>query len=65
MRVDADLARKLETAEGRISKLRADAMKNVEQIALDTAEAMTARLGVKASKADLKKAVKAALEKRA
>ena len=27
MRVDADLARKLETAEGRISKLRADAMK--------------------------------------
>ena len=65
MRVDADLARKLETAEGRISKLRADAMKNVEQIAVDTAEAMTARLGVKASKADLKKAVKAALEKRA
>ena len=65
MRVDADLARKLETAEGRISKLRAYAMKNVEQIAVDTAEAMTARLGVKASKADLKKAVKAALEKRA
>lgn len=65
MRIDADLARKLETAEGRISKLRADAMKNVEQIAVDTAEAMTARLGVKASKADLKKAVKAALEKRA
>ena len=65
MRVDADLARKLETAEGRISKLRADAMKNVEHIAVYTAEAMTARLGVKASKADLKKAVKAALEKRA
>lgn len=65
MRVDADLARRLETAEGRISKLRADAMKNVEQIAVDTAEAMTARLGVKASKADLKKAVRAALEKRA
>ncbi len=64
-RVDADLARKLETAEGRISKLRADAMKNVEQIAIDAAEAMTARLGVKASKGDLKKAVSAALEKRA
>lgn len=64
-RVDADLARKLETAEGRIAKLRADAMKNVEQIAIDAAEAMTARLGVKASKADLKKAVSAALEKRA
>jgi F-type H+-transporting ATPase subunit b len=64
-RVDADLTRKLETAEARISKLRADAMKNVEQIAIDTAEAMTARLGVKASKGDLKKAVTAALEKRA
>jgi F-type H+-transporting ATPase subunit b len=64
-RVDADLTRKLETAESRISKLRADAMKNVEQIAIDTAEAMTARLGVKASKADVKKAVTAALEKRA
>ncbi len=64
-RVDADLARKLETAEGRIAKLRADAMQNVEQIAVDTAEAMISRLGVKASKADLKKAVTTALEKRA
>jgi F-type H+-transporting ATPase subunit b len=64
-RVDADLARKLETAEGRISKLRADAMQNVEQIAVDTAEAMISRFGVKASKADLKKAVTTALEKRA
>jgi len=64
-RVDADLARKLETAEGRISKLRADAMKNVEQIAIEAAEAMTARLGVKASKAEVKRAVTAALEKRA
>lgn len=61
-RVDADLAKKLEAADARISKLRADAMKNVEQIAVDTAESMTARLGVKASKADLKKAVSAALE---
>ncbi|MEX1251465.1 MAG: hypothetical protein WEA77_09755 [Hyphomonas sp.] len=64
-RVDADLARKLEAAEGRISKLRADAMKNVEQIAIEAAEAMTARLGVKASKAEVKRAVTAALEKRA
>ena len=64
-RVDADLARKLETAEGRIAKLRADAMQNVEQIAVDTAEAMISRFGVKASKADLKKAVTTALEKRA
>lgn len=61
-RVDADLARKLETAEARISKLRTDAMSNVEQIAIEAAEAMTARLGVKASRADLKKAVSAALE---
>ncbi|WP_291202422.1 hypothetical protein [Hyphomonas sp.] len=64
-RVDADLARKLETAEGRIAKLRADAMQNVEQIAIDTADAMISRFGVKASKADLKKAVTTALEKRA
>ncbi|MFN4023614.1 MAG: hypothetical protein ACK4MQ_02175 [Hyphomonas sp.] len=61
-RVDADLAKKLDIADARISKLRADAMKNVEQIAVDAAEAMTGRLGVKASKADLKKAVSAALE---
>lgn len=61
-RVDADLAKKLEAADARISKLRAEAMKNVSQIAVDAAEAMTARLGVKASKADLKKAVSAALD---
>lgn len=60
-RVDADLAKKLETADARISKLRADAMSNVEQIAVDTADAMVTRLGVKASPADLKKAVSAAL----
>ena len=64
-RIDADLSRKLEAAEARISKLRADAMKNVEQIAVEAAEAMTARLGAKASKADVKKAVAAALENRA
>ncbi|MBY9067738.1 hypothetical protein K1X12_12570 [Hyphomonas sp. WL0036] len=61
-RVDADLAKKLEAADARIAKLRADAMKNVEQIAVDAAGAMTARLGVKASDADLKKAVSTALE---
>lgn len=61
-RVDADLAKKLEAADARISKLRADAMTNVEQIAVDTADAMVTRLGVKASQADLKKAVSAALE---
>ncbi|MFN4226172.1 MAG: hypothetical protein ACK4HR_07620 [Hyphomonas sp.] len=63
-RVDADLARKLEAAEARISKLRADAMSNVEKIAVEAAQAMTARLGVKAAEADVKKAVAAALEKR-
>lgn len=61
-RVDADLAKKLETADTRISKLRADAMSNVEQIAVDAADAMITRLGVKASPANLKKAVSAALE---
>lgn len=61
-RIDADLAKKLEAADARITKVRTEAMKNVEQIAMDTAEAMTARLGVKASKADLKKAVSAALD---
>lgn len=61
-RVDADLAKKLDVADARISKLRADAMTNVEQIAVDAADAMTTRLGVKASPAELKKAVSAALE---
>ena len=63
-RVDAEIAQKLETADGRIATLRANAMKNVEQIAVDTAEAMTARFGLKASAADLKKAVTAAMEKK-
>jgi len=61
-RVDADLSKKLEVADARISKLRAEAMTNVEQIAIDAAQAMTTRLGVNASKADLKRAVGAALE---
>jgi F-type H+-transporting ATPase subunit b len=58
------MALKLERAETRISKLREDAMKNVEQISLDAAEAMIARLGVKASRADVKKAVSSVLETR-
>ena len=61
-RVDAEIEKKLDAADKRIDKLRADAMKNVEQIAVDAAEAMTARLGLKASAKDLKKAVSAALE---
>jgi F-type H+-transporting ATPase subunit b len=63
-RVDAEMALKLERAETRISKLREDAMKNVEQISLDAAVAMIARLGVKASRADVKKAVSSVLETR-
>lgn len=61
-RADLELEKKLEAAEIRIAKLRASALKNVEQIAVDAAEAMVGRLGVKASPADLKKAVSAALE---
>ncbi len=61
-RVDEDLARKLEAAEARISALRADAMKNVEEIATVAAGAMMSRLGVKSSKAEIKKAVTAVLE---
>ena len=61
-RVDAEIEKKLDAADKRIAKLRADAMKNVEQIAVDAAEAMTARFGLKASAADLKKAVSSALK---
>ena len=63
-RVDAEIAKKLETADARIATLRANAMKNVEQIAVDAAEAMTARFGLKASAADLKNAVTAAMGKK-
>lgn len=60
-RVDAEIEKKLDAAEERISALRANAMQNVEQIAVDAADAMTSRFGLKASAADLKKAVSAAL----
>jgi F-type H+-transporting ATPase subunit b len=61
-RVDADVSKKLEAAETRIKRLRSDAMKNVEAIAVDAAEAMIGKFGVKASKAELGKAVAKALE---
>ena len=61
-RIDAEIEKRLESAEQRISEMRASAMKNVEQIAIDTAESMTARFGLKASATDLKKAVSAALK---
>ncbi len=62
-RADAELEKKLDVADARISKLRTAAMKNVEQIAVDTAGVMVKRLGVAPSAADLKKAVSAALER--
>lgn len=62
-RVDEELARRLEAADARISALRADAMRNVEEIAIAAASAMVDRLGSKATKAELKKAVSSALEK--
>lgn len=61
-RIDADASKKLEAAETRIKRLRSDAMKNVEAIAVDAAEAMIGKFGVKASKAELGKAVAKALE---
>lgn len=61
-RVDAELEKKLDAADARIASLRADAMKNVEQIAVDAADVIVGRFGVSVSKADLKKAVTAALE---
>ncbi|KCZ47990.1 F0F1 ATP synthase subunit B family protein [Hyphomonas pacifica] len=61
-RVDAEIEKKLDAAESRITEMRAKAMQNVEQIAIDTADAMTARFGLKASPADLKKAVSASLK---
>ena len=61
-RVDAELEKKLEAADARITSLRADAMKNVEQIAVDAADVIVGRFGVSATKAELKKAVTAAME---
>jgi F-type H+-transporting ATPase subunit b len=61
-RVDAELEKKLAAADTRISSLRADAMKNVEQIAVDAADVIVGRFGVSASKAELTKAVTTAME---
>ncbi len=61
-RVDAELGRKLDVADQRIDALREAAMKNVREIASQSATAITQRLGVKASAADVKKAVDAVLE---
>jgi F-type H+-transporting ATPase subunit b len=61
-RVDAELEKKLDAADARIASLRADAMKSVEQIAVDTADVILGRFGVSASKVELKKAVTTAME---
>jgi F-type H+-transporting ATPase subunit b len=58
------MATEMAAETARVATLRANAMKNVEQIAVDTAEVMTARFGLKASAADLKSAVSAAMEKK-
>ena len=61
-RVDAEIEKNLEAADERIASLRVEAMKNVEQIAIETADTIVGRFGVSASKSELKKAVTAALE---
>ncbi len=61
-RVDAEIARKLEAADARIAALRTKALANVESIAVEAAEAMISRLGVQPARADITKAVAAALK---
>lgn len=61
-RVDAELSKKLSAEDARIERLRNDAMSKVEGIATDTAEFILGRFGVKAQKAELRKAVTSALE---
>lgn len=60
-KVDAEVDAKLTEAETRIEALRADAMKNVESIAGDTAEAILGKFSSKAKKIDIASAVKTAL----
>ncbi|MEM6666983.1 MAG: hypothetical protein AAF638_11330 [Pseudomonadota bacterium] len=61
-RADAAIDAKLAEAEEKISALRANAMDKVEDIATEAAQALTSRLGGKATAAQAKKAVKAALK---
>lgn len=60
-KIDAELDIKLSQAEARISKLRDDAMQNVESIAGNAASNILAKLDSSASKGDLGAAVKSAL----
>ncbi|GAB5459684.1 MAG: F0F1 ATP synthase subunit B [Henriciella sp.] len=60
-KVDADLETKLSEAETRITKLRAEALENVETIATDAATGILAKFDAKSSASDVKSAVKTAL----
>lgn len=62
LRTDAEIEKKLEAADARIDKMRTKALKNVESIAIETVEVITAQFGVKATPAKLAKAVSSALE---
>ncbi|WP_084395698.1 F0F1 ATP synthase subunit B family protein [Henriciella aquimarina] len=56
-KVDEQLSARLDEAETRIRKVRAEALSNVESIATEATQAMLGRFGVKATKADAKAAV--------
>ena len=60
-KVDAEVDKKLAEAETRITALRTEAMKSVEEIAGDAAASMLGKFGSKAGKADVSAAVKSAL----
>jgi F-type H+-transporting ATPase subunit b len=57
-KLDAQLNARMVEAETRIAKTKADALKNVEQVAIDTASAIVKQLiGTKTSAAAIKKAI--------
>jgi F-type H+-transporting ATPase subunit b len=57
-KLDAQLNARMVEAETRIAKTKADALKNVEQVATDTASAIVKQLiGTKTSAAAIKKAI--------
>ncbi|MEL6474201.1 MAG: hypothetical protein AAFQ21_08945 [Pseudomonadota bacterium] len=60
-RIDAEIEKKLDTAEERIAKLRADAMANVEIVAVEAATAIAGRFGVSPEADKISAAVKSAL----
>ncbi len=62
-KIDSELDTKLSQAEIRISKLRDDAMQNVETIAGDAANSILSKFDTSTSKGDLDAAVKSALSR--